>query len=358
MRRDTQAAERKKVLVVEDEALVGVDLQARLERLGYAAPAVADDGLRALQLLRSGPFDLVLMDIRLKGEMDGIRAAEVVQREHDLPVVYVTAYADSRTVQRAQRTHAGGYLVKPVRDAALRSAIEIALHNFRRTQDVVRNLTLARRNCDSMAEQLKSVRENECRRLARELHDDIQQRISALALELEMEARHAPAETRRVLDLVCSELRRLNGDLVRLAHDLHPQMLEKKGLAVAIQRLCRAYGLRGLNMSFVNEAPPARLPADVEFCLYRVAQESLHNLVKHSQASAATVRLERIGTNIELRIADNGCGFDPETAARGSPLGLLNMRERVKSVNGTLNIISAPGMGTEIQVAIPLAKRS
>lgn len=357
MRRDKDAAERKRVLVVEDEALVGVDLQGRLERLGYAAPAVAHDGPRALQLLRSGPFDLVLMDIRLKGEMDGIQAAEVLQKEHDLPVVYVTAYADSRTVERAQRTQAGGYVLKPVRDAALRSAIEIALHNFRRTQDAVRNLTLARRNCDSMAEQLKSAKENECRRLARELHDDIQQRISALALELEMEARHAPPDTSRVLDLVCSELRRVNGDLVRLAHDLHPQILEKKGLAVAIQRLCRAYGRQGLHMSFVHEELPAKLPAAVELCLYRVAQESLHNLVKHSQASAATVRLERVGTDIELRIADNGCGFDPETAGRGSPLGLLNMRDRVQSVNGTLNIISAPEMGTEIQVSIPLANQ-
>ncbi|HEY7387878.1 MAG TPA: response regulator [Bryobacteraceae bacterium] len=119
---------KKQILVVEDEGLIGADLQRRLERLGYSAPAVAHSGEQALEYARATAFDLVLMDIRLKGPLDGIATAERLQSELQLPVVYITAHADQETLERAKLTEPLGYVIKPIADASLRSAVQIAIY--------------------------------------------------------------------------------------------------------------------------------------------------------------------------------------------------------------------------------------
>ena len=118
----------KQILVVEDEGLIAADIQRRLQRLGYPAPAVASSGEEALQRVRSTPFDLILMDIRLEGGMDGIATAEVMKTELRAPVVYITAHSDLETVGRAKLTEPLGYLLKPISDGDLRSAVQVAIY--------------------------------------------------------------------------------------------------------------------------------------------------------------------------------------------------------------------------------------
>lgn len=348
--------EKKQILVVEDEGIIAADLQSRLRRLGYAAPAVAGSGREALDLARKQSFDLVLMDIHLKGGMDGIQAAQALRRERDVPVVYVTAYADARTVERAKTTEPFGYLVKPIRDKPLRSAIEISLRRHELERRAAQDLQLVRNRCEALASDLNSAKENECRRLARQLHDDIQQRLTALALEMEIQQDESelPPQARVALRSAGLKLRQLCRDLHRLSHDLHPRVLEELGLAAALLRLSRAYRTQGFHVQFHQRAVPAALPADAAVCLYRVAQESLLNVVKHAGTDQAAIWLEGIGSGIALRISDRGKGFDPERAWQGSPLGLRGMSDRVTSVGGELTVTSTPGEGTEISALVPL----
>jgi two-component system cell cycle sensor histidine kinase/response regulator CckA len=118
----------KQILLVEDEGLIAADIRRRLERLGYAVPAVAGTGEEALRLAAATPFDLVLMDVRLKGPLDGIATAHALQQDRQIPVVYVTAHADQETVDRATVTEPFGYILKPVTDGDLRSAVQVALY--------------------------------------------------------------------------------------------------------------------------------------------------------------------------------------------------------------------------------------
>jgi PAS domain S-box-containing protein len=119
------------IVIVEDEGLIAVDLQGRLERAGYRVPAVAGTASEALEVIRAKSPDLILMDIRLRGNADGIQVAEQVRRDFDIPVVYLTAYEDSKTLERASQTHAFGYIKKPIDSASLQGSIEIAISKHR-----------------------------------------------------------------------------------------------------------------------------------------------------------------------------------------------------------------------------------
>lgn len=119
---------KKQILVVEDEGLIAADVRKRLERFGYAVPAIAQSGEEALRCARQTPFDLALMDIRIHGEMDGIATAAALKKEFEMPVVYMTAHSDQETVNRARLTEPFGYVLKPVADGNLRSAVQIAIY--------------------------------------------------------------------------------------------------------------------------------------------------------------------------------------------------------------------------------------
>lgn len=117
-----------KILVVEDENVVALELKKRLKKLGYLVPSVASSGKEAIS--KAGGFlpDLVIMDIRLKGDMDGIQAAQTIREEFNIPVIYLTAHSDEETLKRAKQTEPYGYILKPFEEDDLRTAIEIALY--------------------------------------------------------------------------------------------------------------------------------------------------------------------------------------------------------------------------------------
>lgn len=124
-----------KILIVEDEGIVAKDIKKRLENLGYTVPAIVPSGEEAIRAAKENP-DLVLMDIVLKGDIDGIKAAEIIRAQFNIPVVYVTAHADNRVLQRAKATEPYGYILKPFEDRELHTTIEMALYKYKMEKKV------------------------------------------------------------------------------------------------------------------------------------------------------------------------------------------------------------------------------
>ncbi len=144
------------ILVVEDESIVRKDIERSLMKLGYNVVAHADNGERALELAREKKPDLALMDIQIKGDMTGIDTAEAIKQEMDIPVIYLTAFADENTLAKAKITEPHGYILKPFKEIDLHTAIELAIHKHQREKDVKVEVELLRSltNCKSSAEYL------------------------------------------------------------------------------------------------------------------------------------------------------------------------------------------------------------
>jgi signal transduction histidine kinase len=213
--------------------------------------------------------------------------------------------------------------------------------------------------------QLLLVQEAERRRVSREMHNDLAQRVALLEFAIESMKRRLserPGVSRQqdLRELVLPELETLRGavglladDVHRICEQLHPAVLENLGLARGIASLCEDHA-RTISVKpvFVHGIIPVTLPASVSLCLYRVVQEALRNAAKYAGASEVTVTLRREGRGIRAIVSDNGCGFDRKTLHRPG-LGLLFVAERVKLLGGRSAIRSAPGKGARISVWVP-----
>jgi signal transduction histidine kinase len=218
-----------------------------------------------------------------------------------------------------------------------------------------RMLDASRLELQSLAAQLLRVQEEERRRISRDLHDDINQRLALLAVELEALDRPSSMtlqERGRVVRAVQDRVAELSEDVRHLAYQLHPSILDDLGLPIALQRLVDDFVARtGMNGQFVNRGVSKTLPQDIATCLYRVAQESVRNIARHAQASTMSVELGRVDDMLTIMITDDGVGFDRHRVRNG--LGLLSMKERITLVNGSLDIVSTVGKGTHVCVRVP-----
>jgi signal transduction histidine kinase len=211
-----------------------------------------------------------------------------------------------------------------------------------------------------LADRLTEAQENERRRIARELHDDITQRLTLIGLEAGEIGRtegSTSAAPRPAIERLTEELSALIGDVTRLSHRLHPSLLERVGLPAAVRALCRDLsGQQGLEIAFSDRDIPGDLPEAQSLAAYRVAQEALRNAIKHSGARQATVDLRVEDEKLALDIMDDGHGFDTGRMGDDEGLGLLSMAERVQVLNGNLTVRSEPGAGTQVHMELPLAR--
>jgi PAS domain S-box-containing protein len=237
-----------------------------------------------------------------------------------------------------------------------------ALGNAVRVVGMVANVTSrkeAERALATVRGKLIEAQEQERRRIARDLHDDINQRLALLSIELQRLADSTPdtkTELRQRLQELCQQTSEISSDVSALTRELHSPKLELLGIVPAMRGFCdELANHQKVTIDFQHSAAPSRLPPDVSLCLFRVLQEALRNAVKHSGVRHFEVQLLGHPGEIQLKIRDEGAGFDPDEASRGDGLGLVSMRERVGLLRGAINIASKAKAGTEITLRIPLA---
>ena len=217
---------------------------------------------------------------------------------------------------------------------------------------------LAQQALENVSGQLIEAQEKERARIARELHDDICQRLALLSMELE-QAKRVPndsvAATNRSLEEIRKHCTEIAGDVQTLSHELHSSKLEYLGIATAIRGFCKEYSMQhGVHIEFSERDVPRHLPKDVSLCLFRVTQEALRNAVKYSGVSQYTVTLSATASEVQLEVKDAGAGFDVEEAKRGAGWDWSACRSDCIWCIANLQCESEPGMGTKIMAVVPL----
>lgn len=215
----------------------------------------------------------------------------------------------------------------------------------------------SQRELRALTGRLLQAQEAERRRIARDLHDDLNQSLALLAVELDLLGQQPPdSATRfgeRVQELL-ARVKELSSSVHDLSHQLHPSKLGQLGLVAAVRGLCKELTQgHGLPIEFTHHEVPEAVPEDAALCLYRIVQEALRNAIRHSGTPRARVALTGSAGAIRLQIVDDGIGFDPTAADGKGGLGLVSMRERLHHVSGEIVIDSRPSGGTRIDVRIP-----
>jgi PAS domain S-box-containing protein len=347
--------------------------EAQREQL-IRAKTIAESRLRLAAIVESSheaiisttPDDIIVSWNAAAQRMFGLTEAEaagqpasilvpVELRSHNLQMldllkagIPVGPYESIRTTKAGQRLDVS-VTMSPIRDAD-GGVIGIA--------KILRDITDAKRAEEALStvsRRLIDAQEEERRRIARELHDDIGQRVSLLAASLAdmaSDGRAGPS-----LDGHTARLQRqvieIATEIQALSHRLHSSRLDMLGLAAAAKQLCEEIAeQQHASVSFENLGVPDSLAPDVSLCLFRVLQETLHNAAKHSGVQHVQVRLWHADGEVHLLVSDRGRGFDVASARFGRGLGLISMEERVKLVSGQLSIDSRAHDGTTVHVRV------
>src|SRR5215216_179509 len=208
-----------------------------------------------------------------------------------------------------------------------------------------------------LAGRLIAAQEEERRRVARELHDDFNQRMALLSIELEQLGKkiEKPLELRKTVQSLQDQANELSAEIHRLSYKLHPAKLDHLGLLAAVKSLCTEITQSGkLKVNFHQTGFPSELDKDITLCVFRIAQEGLRNCVKHSGADSVEVILTKTQSAVRLLVSDNGCGFNTKSGLMEKGLGFINMKERLHFLGGEMTVYSQPRGGTRIKVSVPL----
>ena len=240
-------------------------------------------------------------------------------------------------------------------------ALLVQRRNRRRVQAALRDSEeKARASYDEvpdLAGRLISAREGERTRIARDLHDDIGQRVASLSIGLSRIERQIPDASnsaRKLLSDLEQQTLQLSADLRHLSHELHPGALEHLGLLEALRERCDDFSEEsGVPVRLDVSESWRDVPGDTALCLYRVAQEALRNAATHARARNVTVSLDQLDGHLTMQVTDDGCGFDPAATTRRSGLGLVSLAERVRMLGGELAVTAAPDAGTRLAVSLP-----
>ncbi|MBE9183525.1 response regulator [Microcoleus sp. LEGE 07076] len=391
-----------KILVVEDEVIVAEDIAGRLKKLGYAVIATVVSGEEAIEKVAEERPDLVLMDIVLKGEMDGVTAAEKIRSKVDVPTIFLTAYADDKTLQRAKITDPFGYIIKPFKQNDLRVAIEIALHRHSIEAKMRESLKVSEATTESLEE--KSHRQNQYISMAaHELRNPLNAILISAEL-LKLRTRSSDESQVKTLQLVHSATQKMNQliDDMLFMGKAEAGKLKCNPLPINLVEFCQEL-LAQLQLGNESKHKLTLIPSDVtsamldQQLLHGIISNLIVNAIKYSpNGGEVSLELEYHQaeggdkeailclspeclfrnskvTNINspsliIRIRDEGIGI-PETEVgkifemfyrckntgkiQGSGLGLTIVKKAVDVQGGAIFCESQIGLGTTFRVALP-----
>lgn len=363
------------VLVVDDTP---ASLQLLCDLLAGAGYGVrrAQDGRMALRSAQARLPDLILLDVRMPG-MDGLEACRRLkadERTRDVPVIFLSALREPE--DKIQGFHAGAvdYVAKPYQpdEVLARVRTHVELHRLRagleervreRTQQFQKaeeRLAASEARLRQLASFLQTVREEERRRIARELHDELGQALTALRIDLGWLRGKCATDAGLVQERFASALgvvEQALASLRRISEDLRPAMLDSLGLAAAVEHYVDQFTERtGLPCQLAMDREEYDLDEATATTVFRVVQEALTNVARHAGPCEVSVTITTTETELRLLISDTGRGIEGPPAAKS--FGLLGMGERVNMLGGQLAIDSEPGQGVRVAAQIPLQQKA
>lgn len=350
-----------RIFIVEDQMILNYHISQFLESKGYST-AMASSGEKCLDMLSAGDIpDLILMDINLgEGKLDGPATTQKIYQQYDIPVVLHSAYTDKATIDTTREMTKYGYIQKvPGNEEFITATIEMAMKLHKTERDLKQREHMYR----ELSNHLQNVREQQNAYLAREIHDDLGQSLTALKMNLSIVKRILDND--RETDESKQKIRKLTGDMDailngtvkrvrKISTELRPSVLDTSGIAEAIEWQIEEFKQYfDIEVGFRCSAPEVDLGKHKALMLFRIIQEALTNSVRHGDASRVDIKMGLCDGNVECAVSDNGIGFDPHSIPQESSFGLLGMRERAVHCGGWLHIDSAPGRGTKVQACIP-----
>jgi signal transduction histidine kinase len=377
----SQAAGRPYILIADDNS----DMRQYLARLlseQYEIETVAD-GQAAIQAAHARPPDLVVSDVMMP-MLDGfelLKALRAEEQTRTIPVILLSARAGEESRVEGMQAGADDYLIKPfsARELLARVSGRLEIARLRRDQELqlrlsqvelerrvqqrTQELLDASQGLRELSAHLLQAQDQERRRIARELHDSAGQLLAAIGMEaaaVALESDHLTPEAAASLGNIESLVKQMTKDIRTMAHLLYPPLLDEVGLQSALRDYVKGFAERsGIQVSLDLPETIERLDRDCELSLFRIVQECLTNIHRHSGSKTAAIRIVRDDAAVVLDVRDEGGGMPAERLSEiqspGSGVGIRGMRERVLQFSGRMSIES-DGSGTRIRVEIPTTK--
>lgn len=369
------------ILIVDDTPLNLSVVVEFLQQLGFGI-RIARSGESALRRVKYDKPDIILLDVLMPG-IDGFETCRRLKADEnlrDIPVIFMTSLTRVEDKVRGFEAGAVDYVTKPLAQEEVLARVTTHLRLLELTRDLRQRheqlkvsseaettrlfeaVSQQRRQLQTLTTRLTEVQELERKEIARELHDEMGQALTAISINLAAietaVSRKKPEEVTRRLkeskELVATTLEQIR----EMSINLRPPMLDELGLVPTLKWYVKRYRLRtGIAAKLQVIGDEKRLPTAVETAVYRVVQEALTNVVKHAEATrvALTLRLQPNGVQVEIE--DNGCGFEIETVLEktvsGHGAGLLGIRERVALLGGDFDITAVPTQGTKLDILLP-----
>lgn len=328
------------IIIVEDQAIVANYIKAILENVGYHVIGTFATAEDALLYLQNNKVDLVLMDIMLEGKLTGIDAANILIKTNNIPIIFLTALSDPATLELAKRTSPYAYIVKPFEENDLVHRVAFAIQKHKSDAELTRTRLQA----------IFEGQEIEKRRISKELHDGLGQLLNRIMFEVETFSTAQDLTTKKqTLSHLC---KKAIADMRSVISELMPMHVIDFDIVTSLRELSVEFQNENLNVHFFTNAEKIGLPENIRFTIYRICQEILNNVGKHSHATQLTIQINHENSLLSITIEDNGTGFDSNIIKLGN--GLRNIKERALSIHAELTIYSEIKKGTLIHFQLPI----